>query len=151
MADDNGLLELLKIHSESHSKYVYFLLGATGAALAYALQKIDGAAFTWWSAPAVAAIAFWLASFYCGCKRITLVQTAVYANYSLLQLRRGEHPKQPPDHLLHIALNGTITSMERTLNRAKLFFDLQFYFLAAGVLLFIAWRLLDMLKVTLAA
>ncbi len=152
MADDTAMLELIKRHSESHSKYVYFLLAATGASLGYALQKIEGASFTWWTAPVVAALVSWLASFYCGCRLITATQTAISANYIELQLKSGVHPKQP-DHpqLLQAALDGTGTAMKSSLSRASKYFDWQFGFLALGVVLFIAWRLLDMLKATFAA
>jgi hypothetical protein len=144
---------VLKIHAENESKYVYFLLGATGAALGYALQKLDGVAFSWWSAPAVAALVFWLSSFYCGCRRIVWVQAAIRANYSLLQLKSGQHPEQPPDNpqLLQAALNGTSAAIKHNTNRATLFFNLQFALLATGVLFFTVWRLLAMLKITLTA
>lgn len=149
MATD-AQIELVKMHAESQSKQVYFLLGATGAALGYALQKIDGVGYSWWSAPAVAALTFWLASFYCGCRRIVWAQAAMYANYGLLQLRAGTHPDQPNDpRLVVLAMEGVNTALNGNSAKAAVFLTMQFAFLMAGVLCFVVWRLMDMLKITL--
>ena len=43
---EDYLLHLNKQHAENHSKYVYFLLAATGAALGYALQKLDASTYS---------------------------------------------------------------------------------------------------------
>jgi hypothetical protein len=152
MTDQSGLQELYRLHSDSQSKYVYFLLAAAGAALGYGLQKLDGVPFSWWVAPGLLSLAFWLASFFCGCKRITWVQSAIYANYALLQLRHGLHPEQPPHpQLVQLAMDGTSTAIKNNTSKARTYMTLQYYFLALGVLSFVVWRLVEMARVTYAA
>ena len=149
MTDQSDLRELYKLHSDSQSKYVYFLLAAAGAALGYGLQKLDGLPISWWVAPGLLALASWLASFFCGCKRVTWVHSAIYANYALLQLKNGLHPEQPAHPLAaQAAMDGTRSAVERNTNNARIYQRLQFWFLAAGVALYVAWRIIEMARVT---
>jgi hypothetical protein len=141
MSDE--LLHLNRIHADEHSKYVYFLLAATGAALGYALEKLDGSTFdckVWFG---LSAIAVWLVSFFCGCKHITKIQSAILSNYLLVQLQQGSHPMQPQSpEGIQSALKITGEALESKNKSARLYFLLQFWLLAIGVLLFSAWRVL---------
>jgi hypothetical protein len=151
MADQSDLRELYRLHSDSQSKYVYFLLAATGAALGYGLQKLDGLPISWWVAPGLLALALWLASFFCGCKRITWVHSAVYANHVLLQLKHGLHPEQPAHpQAAQAAIDGTRSAIERNTNNTRTYQKLQFWFLELGVASFVAWRIIEMARVTYA-
>ncbi len=148
MADNRDLLELQKLHFESHNKYVYFLLGATGAALGYALQKLDGLAMTWWVAPGIFATLCWLASFYAGCKRITWAHRAIQANYDYLQLQRGVHSYQPAtsaetQHAIERRQNDALGNIKNS----SFYLKLQFWLLATGLIAFVGWRLLEMLRI----
>ena len=139
MSDE--LIHLNKLHAEGHSKYVYFLLAATGAAFGYALQKLDSSVFNCQVWFGLAAIACWLVSLFCGCKHITTIQLAILSNSHLLQLQQGNHPMQPNSQQgLEIAWKITSEALESKNNRAQLFFRLQFWLLAIGVLLFSTWR-----------
>jgi hypothetical protein len=145
MSDD--LLQLNRQHAEGHSKYVYFLLAATGAALGYALQKLDGATYdsqVWFG---LVAIACWLVSFFCGCKHVTTIQSVIMSNFQMLQLQHGSHPMQPQSQAeMKIAWEVTTSALESKNNTAQLFFRLQFWLLAVGVLLFATWRVLLLLN-----
>jgi hypothetical protein len=139
MSDE--LLHLNKLHADGHSKYVYFLLAATGAALGYALQKLDTSTFNCQVLFGLAAITCWLVSLFYGCKHITTIQSAILSNSHLLQLQQGNHPMQPDSREgFEIAWKITSNSLESKNNRAQLFFRLQFWSLAIGVLLFATWR-----------
>jgi hypothetical protein len=149
---DETLLHLNRLHADSQSKYVYFLLAATGASLAYGLQKLDGVALTWWVSPGLFALALWLLSLFSGCKYVTSVQSAMYSNYLLLQLQQGTHPAQPrgPQET-QIALEITRQAIDTTNNTARTFFRLQFWLLSCGVLIFTMWRVLEMARLTFYA
>lgn len=140
MSDE--LIHLNRMHAEGHSKYVYFLLAATGAALGYALQKLDSSAFdqpVWFG---LAAIFCWIVSLFCGCKHITQIQSAILSNSHLLQLQLGSHPMQPDSQQgFEIAWKITSEALETKNNRAQLFANLQFWLLAIGILLFATWRI----------
>jgi hypothetical protein len=142
MSDE--LIHLNKLHADG--KYVYFLLAATGAALGYALQKLDSSTFNnhvWFG---LSAIACWISSLFLGCKHITTVQSVILSNSHLLQLQQGNHPMQPQSaQEMEIAWRVTNKALERKNSRAQLLFRLQFWSLAVGVLLFATWRVLILL------
>ena len=152
MPDNKDLLELYKQHQAGQDKYTYFLLAAAGAAIGFAVQKTEGLQFSWWLTPAGFAIVCWGFSFYYGCKNLTWVQTAIYANYSLLQLRSGVHPEQPPHpQLTDAAISGVSKALTSNATRAQFFGTWQFRMLITGAVFFIGWRLLEMVRLTYAA
>lgn len=151
MTDNKDLLELYKQHQTSQDKYTYFLLAAAGAAIGFAVQKTEGLHLSWWLLPVGLAIVCWGISFYYGCKNVNWVQTTIYANYSLLQLKAGVHPEQPPHpQLTEAAIAGVRNAIATNAANAQFFGIWQFRMLIAGAIFFIGWRLLEMIRVTYA-
>lgn len=75
----------------------------------------------------------------------------MYANYALLQLQHGLHPEQPPHpQLLEAAMQGTRLAIESNNIRARAYYRWQFYLLGAGVGLFVAWRVIEMVRASVA-
>lgn len=148
MSLDDGLSDLHKAHTAAHEKYTYWLLAAAGAGIGFAVQKTDGVALSWWALPIAAATFLWAGSFFCGCKNVEWVNTATSANYGLLQLRSGVHPKQP-DHpqLVHAAESRVQAAIDRNISKAQRYAILQFRLFLAGSLCFIAWRALEMWRI----
>ncbi len=146
MADQSNLRELYRVHAEGQHRYVYFLLAASGAALGYGLQKLDGTPLSWGNALGVVAVVCWLLSFLWGCKRITAMQNAVYANYAMLQLKHGVHPEQPPPQLISVAAEAVRSAVEGHNAKANKYFHLQFRLLGIGTASFVLWRLLVMVS-----
>lgn len=146
----DALKELHKLHSDAHSKQIYFLLAAAGAGIGFAVQKTEGLYLSWYLAPVGIAIVLWGLSFYFGCKTLDLGQSAVRSNYDLLQLRDGSHPAQP-DHpqKLAIAMQVTHEALDGFTQRATRSAVWQFRLLIAGAVFFMTWRLLEMVRVTL--
>lgn len=126
------LRHLNRLHAEEHSKYVYFLLAATGAALGYALQKLDDSTYSPSAWLGLLAISSWLLSFLFGCKHITAIKAAIFCNYELLQIRR----KSGSERLVEAAY----AAIESVNVQANSFFNWQFRLLALGVVLFTTWR-----------
>jgi hypothetical protein len=93
MTIDSAISDLHKAHQTGQEKYTYFLLAAAGAAIGFAVQKTEGLALTWWLLPVAASTMCWAASFCFGCANVNWVQASISANYALLQLRKGSHPK----------------------------------------------------------
>ena|SRR3990167_3026289 len=146
---DSHISDLYKAHNQGQEKYTYFLLAAAGAAIGFAVQKTEGLTLSWWLSPVALATALWAASFYSGCKNLDWVQVATMANYALLQLIDGSHPKQPPHpQLVGAAMDGVRAALETNVNKAQLYAKWQFRFLVAGALCFIAWRVLEMYRIT---
>lgn len=139
MPIESAIANLHKAHTDAQDKYTYFLLAAAGAAIAFAVQKTEGMSLSWWLTPVALATAAWAGSFFCGCKNLSWVGAALSANYALLQLRQGSHPKQPPHpQLLEAAISGTTTAFEGNVLQAQRFALWQFRLLVIGAALFIA-------------
>jgi hypothetical protein len=151
MAYDNELLELYKQHHASQDKYTYFLLAAAGAAIGFAVQKTEGLCLTWWLLPVGLAIVCWGISFYSGCKNLTCAQNAIYANHHFLQLNDSIPSGQPTPQSANIAISTTSQAMTKNLKEAQFFAIWQFRMLIVGVVFFIGWRLLEMVRLTYAA
>ena len=152
MSENNEPLELYKQHQASQDRYTYFLLAASGAAIGFAIQKTDGLLLSWWLVPAGVSIVCWGASFFCGCKNIVWVQTSIYANYNLLQLKSGNHPEQPPyQQYTEAAISGVKSALDSNVKKASFFGIWQFRLLIAGAVIFIGWRILEMIRLTYAA
>ena len=149
---DSAITELHKAHQTGQEKYTYFLLAAAGAAIGFAVQKTEGLALSWWLFPVGIASICWAASFYCGCKNLTWVQTALYANYNLLQLKRGTHPDQPPHpQMVEAAVSGVKGALNINGTNAQFYGIWQFRLLISGAVFFIAWRVLEMFRLSCAA
>ena len=145
----SAIEELRKTHADAQNKYTYFLLAAAGAAIAFAVQKTEGVSLSWWLVPVALATAAWAGSFYCGCQNLSWVGAAVSANYALLQLRQGSHPSQPPHpEVLDAALSGTATALGSNIDKAQAYALWQFRLIVLGAAFFIAWRVLEMWRIT---
>lgn len=141
--------EIYRLHTEGQSQYVYFLLASTGAALGYGVQQLEGVLLSWWSLPALLSLALWSASFYCGCKRITLSHRLLSANYTFLQLKEGNHPNPPGHPLLdQAALTGVKSAVDEAIGETSKYLTFQFVLLALGVASFVLWRVTDMWRLT---
>jgi len=141
MTQDAQLLELYKQHGAAHDKYTYFLLAAAGAAIGFAVQKTEGASLGWSLLACGLAVLSWGLSFYFGCKSISLVKSAMHANYGLLQLRQGLHPAQPSHpQELQIAMSSVRSSLEQQVNKGAFYYAWQFRLLVAGAMFFLVWH-----------
>jgi hypothetical protein len=149
---ENGIRELWLQHRAGQDKYTYFLLAITASAIAFAVQKTSDATFSWTLAPLGLAVLAWGGSFYCGCKNLIWVQSALMANYNFLQLRQGVHPQQP-DHpaLSEAAMRGTHSALNTNVDRAQPHALSQFRLAIAGALLFLAWHIVEIYARTVAA
>jgi hypothetical protein len=150
VADD--VKDIYLQHRQGQDKYTYFLLAAAASALAFAVQKTVGLPFSWSMAPLGGAAIAWGLSFYFGCKNVSWVLTALYANVGLLQLKSGTHPNQPahPQELT-AAVAGVRNALDHNAEKAYFYASWQFRTLIIGGVLFIAWHVLEMYLRTVAA
>lgn len=149
MALDSAIAELHKAHGAGQEKYTYFLLAAAGAAIGFAVQKTDGIPMSWWVLPVGVATVLWAASFYCGCRNIDWVSASTSANFNLLQLKQGSHPDQPPHpQLVDAAIRGVHDALDKNIRKAQFYAIWQFRLLILGAVFFVAWRVLEMIRIT---
>jgi hypothetical protein len=150
MSLHKSIKEIRKVHQTGQDKYTYFLLAAAGAAIGFAVQKTEGLMLSWWLLPVATATVSWAGSFFAGCRNLYWVQASFSANFSLLELHNGSHSQQPQNpEQLAAAIRGVESALSHNANKAKLFGDWQFRLLIAGAVFFIAWRILEMVRLSL--
>jgi hypothetical protein len=146
---DNYILETYRQLRISQDKYTYFMLAASGSAIAYALNRAQDRLLSWLMLPWGMALLFWALSFYFGCKHLAYVSSTLYANIELLKVERGEHPDTGMHpQLMSAASEGIRAAIESNSERANSFAHLQFAFFIAGVVSYVIWQLLEMYVAT---
>ncbi len=149
---NSELLELQKQHQITQDKYTYFLLAITASAIAFSIQKTETLKITYSLIPLGFAVLVWGISFYFGVKSILYVQSCIYTNYGLLQLKNGIHPKQPQNlELVEAAIDGVKTAFEYNSNKVQFYSVWQIRLIILGGILFLFWHILEMIIRTLSS
>lgn len=148
---DNAIIDLHRRHTEAQNKYAYFLLAVTASIVAFAIQKTDGMVLSNSMIPLGIAMLCWIGSFYCGCQHLVWFQTVLRANYGLLQVREGVHPKQPinQEHK-EAAILGIKDAIESNLDATEAYAISQFRLLVLGTAFFLIWYVFEMWLRTVA-
>lgn len=151
MAQSNAeaIAEIRRAHMEGGQKHTYFLLAAAGAAIGFAVQKTEGIDLDQWALPVASAVLCWGLSFYCGCKNVSYLQSALGSNFLLMQLHDGVAKKQPdtPEELA-VALRVTGEAIAAKNRTASVYSAWQFRFLLTGSGFFILWHVLRLWRNT---
>ena len=121
----NDINSLAQRHAEELSKYTYFMLAASGSAIAYALDQAEGKVLIKEDFLFIALIV-WCLSFFFGVGHIRLFHQHMIKNANcILEDLTGEQMLKE--------LNPIVTKMERNSN-------LQYYLFLVGVVMYILWR-----------
>ena len=138
-------LELYRGFRAVQDRYVYFLLAAAGASIAFSVTQTQDDVIGAAHLPLAVAVVLWGLSFYLGCRRVTTIGSSLYANSNLLKVEGGRHPEvgNHPEMQL-IASQGIRKAIETISAKAHLFGVWQFRTLIAGAVFFIIWHTLEM-------
>lgn len=138
-------MELYRQLRTSQDKYVYFLLAAVGAAIAFALNQTQGLAISESQIPLGISITSWGLSFFFGCQNLGYTNAMLYANAEMLKIQSGAHP-DVGNHpqMVSAASQGIRIAIERNIAKATKFGNLQFRFLIIGVISYVIWHTLEM-------
>ena len=138
-------IEVYRQHRTAQEKYVYFLLAATGAAIALAVNQTHDAKLMWSQIPLALAVGLWSLSFFFGCKHLHYVESTLFANGELLKVLTGEH-QEVGDNPQFIA--ATSEGIRKAINsNSKLavqFAHIQFLCLVFGAIAYLCWHVLEM-------
>jgi hypothetical protein len=138
-------IEIYRQHRTAQDKYGYFLLAAVGAAIAFAVNQTQGAKLAWSQLPLACAVACWALSFFFGCRHLTYVESALFANFGLLTVIDGEDPRiGTHPQLMAVASDAIREAIELKSMRASRFARWQFRFLVLGTVFYLAWHVLGM-------
>lgn len=137
--------EVFRVHKEEQSKYVYFLLAASGAAIGFAVSQTQGMSISYSQIPLAVAVICWGFSFYFGCHQLAYSLSNLYANAAYFQVQKGEYPDVGSDpNLISAASQGIKLAFESNANKANKSGHLQFMFLIVGSISFLVWHILEM-------
>ena len=137
--------EVFRHLREAQNRYTYFMLGAAGAALAFAVTQTQGETMKWSLSPLGVAVLCWGLSFFCGARQLAYVGSTLYANLALLQVEAGLHPvagEHP--QMIQAASAGIRSAIDENSERAGKYGVWQFRLLAFGALLYVVWHVLEM-------
>jgi len=138
-------LEIHRALRESQNKHTYFLLAVVGAAIALVINQTQGASLSWSKLPLAAAVLAWSLSFLFGCRNRAYVSSGLHTNAALLDVNDGRHKLAGtnPDSI-QVARETLHEIFEDQSSKANKFANLQFRFLIAGSVLYVAWHVLEM-------
>ncbi len=147
----------------AEDKYVYFLLAAAGAAIAYAMQRTNDAKLDGWNWLIVGAFLCWAASFFAGCRNRRHrfggamqhlfsrgIRLGMRAETMRLAMRAETISNAKRERLSELSeeadsLAKRFHELGRSAARsAQLWFDLQFGLLVSGAFIFFSWHLVGM-------
>ena len=148
--DMDAELEVHRGLRESQNRYTYFLLGVACAAIALAVTQTQGTSLSWFQLPLAAAVLCWGLSFYFGCLNRAYNNAGLLTNVALCNVRAGRH-SDIGTHPQAIEEGSKILKeiFENQSSKANLYANLQFRFLIAGAVLYVAWHVLEMYLRTL--
>ena len=93
----------------------------------------------------------WGASFFFGCRNLHWVQASIGANYSRVQLQKGVHSTQPDNpEMLKAAIKEAQAILDHNIKKVDFYSRWQFPLLVGGALLFVTWRITEMIIRTCA-
>ena len=133
----------------SQNKYTYFLLATAASAIALSLNNTKNQELTMYLIPLACAVISWIVSFFCGCRHLQYVGSSLHANFDLLKVENGIHPKVGSNPLnIREASEEILSKIESISNKANKFSEWQFRMLVTGGLCYLSWHILEMYILT---
>ena len=137
--------EIYRQHRTVQDKYIYFLLAAAGAAIAFAVNQTQDAKLAWSQLPLACAVAFWALSFFCGCRHLGYIESTLLANDALLRVIAGRDPQiGMHPQLINVASEGIQKAIEVNSKWAGRFARWQFRCLVLGAASYLMWHVVEM-------
>lgn len=132
-------------HHEAAIKFSYFLLTATGAAIGFAVQKLDGQSFDFAGITLLAGTGAWLLSFLCGLLALEANNATKGFSLQRQMFEDGNHTlskrfKSETEGLSN-AMREWVANYQK---RARYLTFTQSVFLGIGATCVVAWRIIEM-------
>lgn len=143
MASD-AELEIYRQQRQGQDKYMYFLLAAVGASIAFALNQTKGLPLTASQWPLGVAVVCWAGSFLAGCSRILTVEQALNLNQGLIRVKRGTHEDLPHAGYIPEASQLMRENLAKVNGRSVRRAKWQYLLLILGAAFYIGWHVYEM-------
>lgn len=143
MSERNSLAHRLK---DNQVKYVYYLLALAVGAIAFSVNSTMRMKISYDMLPLGIGVLCWLISIFCGIKYLQYCNAYEFTNVTFLDTQNGENPLagRHPEKI-QIACDTLHGIMGKQSNKTANFGAAQDWFLYIGTILFIAWRVIEML------
>ena len=151
MAVSEAELEVYRQARQGQDKYIYFLLAAVGASIAFALNQSKDLALDASQWPLGLAVACWSGSFLAGCGRLLLQEQMLDLNQSLIRFKNGSHELLSDPREIPFAVEATMASVKTVNDKLGRRARWQYRLLLAGGFFYIAWHVYEMYLRSLAA
>ncbi|MGG2197559.1 hypothetical protein [Paenibacillus validus] len=139
--------EIYKQLQTGQDKYIYFLLAATLASLAFAVKQTQTLQLSISQIPLALSVISWGLSFFFGCRNREYYNSTLYANGELLRIQMGElpHPEygNHPDYI-RAATEGIRSAINKNSDKVIKFGRYQMRMFILGSLLYIFWHIIEM-------
>ncbi|EKT4441553.1 hypothetical protein [Stenotrophomonas maltophilia] len=140
---------LIAQYVEAEQKHAYFLLGATGAAVGFVVQKLDGQRFDLPGSVLLIAAGSLLLSLLLGIRFLDHANQARHANVKWLQVQEEFKPQDAEQKKAYDALVSEFDAKIDAENaKAGSCKKWQFRALFLGALLLVVWRVFTMLAIS---
>lgn len=145
--------DLYKIAAETTAKYVYFLLAASGASIAYSVEVASKSSFSLPLLLLVISLASWGVSFYAGCKNL---QYEIWVNnlcFSAQQATEAMQSAQKNHMEKNVAplresyiqnIEKINQALDTNSSSANWYLVLQFRSFIFGIVIFVIWRAVEL-------
>lgn len=143
--------EVFRVHREEQSKYVYFLLAASGAAIGFSINQTQDLVLSFSQVPLGIAILFWGLSFYFGCQQLLFSLKGLYINSGFLDIQKGnDKDVGNSPRMIETALEIVKEIYEKNSSGIAKNGKRQFHFLVVGAMSYILWNIIEMILRTQA-
>lgn len=139
-------VDLEKVHLAGQERYAYFLLAAAGAAVAFAVQKTEGAVLSWWLLLVAAAALCWALSFFAGCKVVWCSQAIVSSQINIARARTDPGLSEEQRRQ---SISNHWFALDPKLAKAAVYAKLQIQLLFAGGIFFCLWHIAEIVWASL--
>ena len=138
-------LEIKRQFREQQQKFVYYVIALSVTSIGYSVYQTAGLPLNWSQIPLGFAILCWGFSIYCGFQHLKYIINTLYANNVYLDIVQGNHPEIGEDiEFIKAASSGVMDAMENNSDKANYFFSYQNNLFYLGVILFLAWHVIEM-------
>lgn len=136
----------IRNHRLHQQKLDYFLIGAAGASIAFAIQVTANEAWSQRMILWLVAVTMWGLSIGCGILRQMWIDKFLYNNISLLKIEQGtdEYAEFPMEERV-LFKSQAVAYLNKTSRSFARFAKLQHIFLVVGIFFFLAWHVVSMI------
>ncbi len=147
MDNQQAQLDIQKQLRERQDKFVYYLIALCVAAIGFSVTQTVGQKFEYLHYLLGTALLCWVISIFCGFQFQQIVMKGLFANNQYFDTIGGHLEGVEPSALVdEVAKNILREKRDNYSKRSQRNFILQQYLFYAGLILFLAWHVIQMMR-----